>query len=414
MSLDKDHVVILGVKVATLKKTEMGERIKRYLSEPKFHYIVTPNPEFILAAEHDEEFFHCLNNADLALPDGFGLVLAGWLLGHSIHRYSGADLTSDLLSDAAKNNRRVGILVWNGGLSRAEEIRHALTNKFPALRFIVDEIEKNILSRPNQDILDFKPELVFVGLGAPEQEKYIHHRVRQWPSVKLAVGVGGTFDFITGHLKRAPKFFRCLGFEWLWRLILQPWRWRRIFNAAVIFPYKFFFWRFILPFLYRPNVVCLVFKKTSAKYQVLLVKRSDLANHWQMPQGGIDGQELAKAGLRELSEELNTDKFRPIAAIPRLFKYDFPPQADETEGLSFYQNACYPRHAGYRGQKQGLFIAEFLGEDHDIKLNYWDHEEWKWVDSEKFADEVYISRKESAQIFLDKFNEIIKKYEASF
>ena len=74
-------------------------------------------------------------------------------------------------------------------------------------------------------------------MGAPKQEKWIAENLKKMPDVKLAIGVGGSFDFISGKVQRAPEFMRTLGFEWLWRLIIQPWRIKRIFNAVVVFPW---------------------------------------------------------------------------------------------------------------------------------------------------------------------------------
>ncbi len=427
---------ILGIKINVFTKKEALVEIEKLLDSKKQHYLITPNPEIILTAiKHDEEFFYILNKADLSLPDGFGLKIAGWFMGVNLTRITGADLVKDILELAEKQNKKVTILNWKNGLSNAQDITISLTKKYPKLKFIVQDInrEGNNCStqlNPHNPLYQegcsaqFQPEIIFCTLGAPYQEKFIFHNLKNLPSVKIGIGVGGAFDFLTKKIKRAPKLFRIIGLEWLWRLIKQPWRWKRIYNAVVIFSIKFFLWRFVLPFFYRPNVVCILYKKYNfidhlkynpsdplyqgdttqeekIKYKILIIERINEKNHWQLPQGGTDGQSLAKAGFRELSEETNNNKFKPIANFSKLHVYEFGKEISEFNVLSKDVH-------GYKGQKQGLFIAEFLGQDEDIKINFWEHSAWRWVDSSELIDQVYLSRKPSTKIFLEKFKQIIK------
>ena len=96
---------------------------------------------------------------------------------------------------------------------------------------------------------------------------------------------------------------------------------------------------------------------------------------------------------------MGTDKFKPVASFKNLHKYAFS-KAIKTSQIK--------RYSGFKGQKQGLFIAEFLGNDKDIKIKFWDHEAWKWVDSERLLEEIHFMRRESAKIFLEKFSQVIK------
>ncbi|MBU0647422.1 WecB/TagA/CpsF family glycosyltransferase [Patescibacteria group bacterium] len=412
---------ILGIKINVFSKKEALAKIEKLLDSENQHYLVTPNPEIILTAiKHDEEFFYILNRADLYLPDGFGLKIAGWFMGVNLTRITGADLVKDILELAEKQNKKITILNWKNGLSNAQDITISLTKKYPKLKFIVQDIDRedNNCSVASQDdrLVQFQPEIIFCTLGAPYQEKFIFHNLKNLPSVKIGIGVGGAFDFLTKKIKRAPKLFRIIGLEWLWRLIKQPWRWKRIYNAVVIFSIKFFLWRFVLPFFYRPNVVCMLYKKYNSanppyqedstqeekiKYKILIVERANEKNHWQLPQGGTDGQNLTKAGKRELIEELNINdnQFKKIAIFPKLHVYEFGKEISKFNVLS--KDVC-----GYKGQKQGLFIAEFLGQDEDRKINFWEHSAWRWVDSSELIDQVYLSRKPATKIFLEKFNQI--------
>jgi N-acetylglucosaminyldiphosphoundecaprenol N-acetyl-beta-D-mannosaminyltransferase len=401
--MQKNNIInILGINISTLSKKEVLKKIKQFLTDGGRHQIVTPNPEFILKARQDEEFFYILNNADLAVPDGVGLKFAAWLLGKNIKRITGADLVKDILKIAQEKKLKVAVLNWGRGLSNREEIKSAVKKNYPKLQFSVKDIDRNFqFSIYNfQLITHFRPDILFCTFGAPYQEKFIYHNLKNLPSVKLAIGVGGAFDFLTGKIKRAPRLMRALGLEWFWRLILEPrYRFKRIYNAVIVFPLAFIKWKFILPFFYRPNVACMLYKMENNKYKILLVERREEKNHWQLPQGGTDGEDIKAAGEREIKEELGTDKFKIIQTYKNLWKYKF----DSSSGK---YNEKVKRIVGYKGQKQSLAIAEFLGRDGDIKVNFWDHSGWKWVDAENLINEVHPVRREAVKIFLEKFNNL--------
>ncbi len=394
-------VNILGINIHKISKKEVLERVERYLKTPKQNYIVTPNPEIILEAHRDEEFFYILNQADLSLPDGIGLKFAAWLLRENLVRLTGADLTKNILKLAEEKQYKVGIVNWCCGLSSAGDIEKTLLRDYPGLNFLVEDIERGEEIKKEGRVGKFKPDILFVSLGAPYQEKAIFHNLGNIPSVKLALGIGGAFDFISGKIKRAPKFIRTIGFEWLWRLCSQPQdrskRAKRIYKAVIKFPIKVLKWRFILPWLYRPNVACLLYKREGDRYKILLVERQDEAGHWQLPQGGLDGDDTKTAGMKELREEIGSEKIEFKVSFEKLHQYEFD------NGKPRHRGAVYTRHAGYKGQRQNLVIAEFLGRDDEIHINFWDHTNWKWVDSERLVDEVFAVRKQAAKVFLEKF-----------
>ncbi|MDD5071693.1 MAG: WecB/TagA/CpsF family glycosyltransferase [Patescibacteria group bacterium] len=390
---------ILGTNISTLSKKEVLEKIEQFLKDGRRHYLVTPNPEIILAARRDEELFYILNKADLAIPDGAGLKFAAWAIGKDLRRVTGADLVGEILKDLRFKNYdlRIAVANWRGGLSKKEDIEKVL-REFKAKDFFVKDISRD-LEQDLSDLALFKPDILFCAFGAPYQEKFIYNNLKNLPSLKIAIGVGGAFDFLTGKIKRAPKILRWLCLEWLWRLIKQPRRLKRIYQAVIVFPWEFIKWRFVNPFFYRPNVVCLLCKKDSVQYQILLLERMNQAGHWQLPQGGTEGEDLITAGSRELKEEIGTDKFKPVASFKNLWKYKFG------KILSKF-NVEAKIIWGYKGQKQGLFIAEFLGEDKDIKINFWEYRNWKWVGADNLIKEVYPDRREATRIFLEKFKSL--------
>lgn len=415
-------VNILGINLNELKKNSVLEIIQGFLNSQEQHYIVTPNPEMIIEAHEDEEFFYILNQADLSLADGVGLKIAGWLFGHRIPRLTGADLTVWLLQWAQKNNLKILILNRQDGLSGSEKIQATLSQKYPGLLSLVLDINREKFL--NDDIINkinsFAPTILFSALGFPYQEKIIYHNLAKLPSVKLALGIGGSFDFITGQIKRASKTWRALGLEWLWRL-LSAYKYQdskgrviRIYKATFIFLKKIFLARFIYPFLYRPNVACLLYKNSPEGQKILLVEREGDIGHWQLPQGGTDGEDLVNAGARELREEVGSDLFETKGFFKNLYRYKFPPFLSDLAKQARKEKSKDDAHTfdhklgryDYKGQKQGLYIAEYLGTDNDIRICFWDHRAWKWVDAKKLPEEVHPVRKASAEIFLAKFQSL--------
>lgn len=389
---------ILGIKTGKYRKKEIQEKIKEFYNSPKYKQIVTPNPEIILEAQKDEELFYILNQADISLADGFGLKIAACLSHQKLYRYTGADLLPYLLQEAKENNRKILIINRKEGLSKNTEINQYLQNKYPQISSLIIETDlKELIAA--EDIIkinNFSPQLVISLLGAPYQEKQIFKLNQSIASLKLGIGLGGAFDFLTGKIKRAPIFMRSLGLEWLWRLYKQPKRWRRIWQATFIFLSKSLYWIFIEPHLYRLNVAVLIYKNTEEGKKILIVERQNEKNHWQIIQGGRDGLSIEKAGLKELEEETSIKDFHIIASFKNLYRYNFDKE------LGKYTNPHNNRHLGYKGQKQSLLIVEFKGSDQQIKINYWDHSAWRWVKEDDFIAAIHSSRQTAGKIYLEK------------
>jgi N-acetylglucosaminyldiphosphoundecaprenol N-acetyl-beta-D-mannosaminyltransferase len=194
--------------------------------------IFTPNPEIVMLAQRDSAFQALVARATHLIPDGIGLVWASkWLptAGAQIsERIAGTDVVRKLLKFAETQNWRVLIIGGRGySVPRLAALpgQVAWMTGYQQIAQPTEAEEKFVAS----EIARFKPEIIFVALGAPNQEQWtiVHQSVAAKHGVKLIMTVGGAFDFLLGKVARAPKFWQKLGLEWLFRLIQQPWRLRR-------------------------------------------------------------------------------------------------------------------------------------------------------------------------------------------
>ena len=192
-------------------------------------HIATVNPEFVMRARREPEFRQLLDRTRLNVPDGMGVVFAGRIGGVGVpERVTGVDLTLEIARLAAWRNWR--ILLVGGKPGVAELAARALVRKFPRMRkpTWVDVAPGPEGDPDAQRILgEGKPHIILVAFGAPHQEYWIDRNVTgRWPSV--AIGVGGTFDYLSGLTQRAPKVVQRAGLEWAFRLWRDPSRWRRM------------------------------------------------------------------------------------------------------------------------------------------------------------------------------------------
>ena len=224
---------ILGVRFDNLTQQEAAQRGRQLLEEDKFHYVVTPNPEFLLAAEKDPEFRRVLNAADLVLPDGIGVVYSAKILGTPLkERVPGIEFAEAMLSALNEMGGRLYLLGAKPGV--AEEAGRRICARYPALvlcgthdGYFKDE--QAILPQ----IAAAKPDLLFVCLGAPKQEKWMARWGRH-TGAKLAIGLGGCLDVFAGNVQRAPERWQKLGLEWAYRLKKEPKRIGRMAKLPLV------------------------------------------------------------------------------------------------------------------------------------------------------------------------------------
>ena len=194
-----------------------------------FHYVVTPNPEFILLARQDPEFLRLLNVADLTIPDGIGVIYAAKLLGRPLKgRVPGIDFASDLMAALEQSGgARVYLLGAKPGV--AEEAMANLSARYPGLTFCGcgDGYFKDDAEAARR-VGEAAPDLLLVCLGAPKQEKWMAAHGPE-TGAHLAIGLGGALDVYAGRVERAPERWQKLGLEWLYRLKKEP---RRIGRMA--------------------------------------------------------------------------------------------------------------------------------------------------------------------------------------
>lgn len=202
-------------------------------------WVVTANPEILLEAKRDPAYRDLLKQADVRLVDGFGLWLATFC---RTKRVTGVEFAERLLQVAHDKKWRVGL--FGGTTGEAEASLPDIKRAYPDLAIMAEQGGKVSTTGEEDDateeargrMMQFSPHVLLVAMGHPRQEAWIAQHRQDFPELKVIVGVGGTFMFWSGKSKRAPHFLRSFGLEWLWRLIVEPYRWKRIFNAVVIFP----------------------------------------------------------------------------------------------------------------------------------------------------------------------------------
>lgn len=233
MSSSATKVTILGVTVDNLSLDQAAERVAGFLSAGGAHHVVTVNPEFVMEARHNAPFRRVLRDADLATADGFGLVLAArWQGTPLVGRVTGVALTGRIAALCRASGRSIFLLGAAAGV--AERAALALRRQFPGLR-----VAGCFAGTPHprhepflrQLVAAARPDVLLVAYGHPAQDLWIA-RNQPFLQVPVAMGVGGTFDELAGVVPRAPRWVERVGLKWLFRLIAQPQRWRRILVAV--------------------------------------------------------------------------------------------------------------------------------------------------------------------------------------
>ena len=224
---------ILGIQFDDLTRSEAAQAGAALLDEDKFHYVVTPNPEFILAAERDSEFRQVLNGADLVLADGIGVVYSAKIQGTPLKgRVPGIEFAADMLNCLNQRGGRLYLLGAKPGV--AEEAGRNIVEQHPNITLCGTQDgyfsdEEAVLLK----VAAAHPDLLFVCLGAPKQEKWIDRWGRH-TGARMAIGLGGALDVFAGKVARAPESWQKLGLEWAYRLTKEPQRAGRMAKLPLV------------------------------------------------------------------------------------------------------------------------------------------------------------------------------------
>ncbi len=220
---------ILGLPVDAITYPQWLDLIGEWITSNRIHHVCTINPEFIMIARQDINFHNILSRADLCVPDGIGLLWAARHLNKPLpERVTGSDGVPKIAERAAQVGWKLYFLGAAPGV--ADQAAAVLRQQHPNLQIVgiysgspAPDEEDAIIEKINTNAAD----ILFVAYGAPEQDKWIARNLPRL-QIKMAMGVGGSFDFIAGIIPRAPLWMRRYGIEWLYRLYLQPWRIRRM------------------------------------------------------------------------------------------------------------------------------------------------------------------------------------------
>jgi len=219
---------VLGIQFDNVTLDEAAALGGQMLEEDRFHYVVTPNPEFLLAAEKDAEFAGVLNGADLVLPDGIGVVYSAKILGTPLkQRVPGIEFGQRMLEQLNARGGRLYLLGAKPGV--AEKAGENILKTFPNI--VLCGTHDGYFQDDQAVLLQVaaaRPDVLFVCLGAPRQEKWMA-RWGKHTGAKLAMGLGGALDVFAGEVERAPERWQKLGLEWAYRLKKEP---RRITRMA--------------------------------------------------------------------------------------------------------------------------------------------------------------------------------------
>jgi N-acetylglucosaminyldiphosphoundecaprenol N-acetyl-beta-D-mannosaminyltransferase len=219
---------VLGVRVDCLDMDAAIDRIGELVDAGGHHLVATVNPEFVMRARVDHEFARVLESADLCLADGSGVVWAARRQGCTMRApVTGVDLISRLADLCARRHFRLFLLGAAPGV--AADLASRLAAERPGLE-VASHSGSPAASSDAETLTainSHKPQVLLVAYGHPNQELWID-RMSDRLGVAVAIGVGGAFDYLTGRIPRAPAWMRRAGLEWLFRLVRQPWRIRRM------------------------------------------------------------------------------------------------------------------------------------------------------------------------------------------
>ncbi len=435
-------VSIAGLKIDATTKSDFLSQILLRTKAGQKTWVTTPYSEFLYHALRDKQLLETLNQADFAVADGIGIfwakkyleiplttknfyakiIQALWQMNYSLwaiifnpkwiksalpEKIPGSDLVWDLANLASNNNLSIFLL---GGFGDTPQLAaDNLKLKNPKIK--IAGVSNKHPDDPilYQTIKKASPDILLVAYGPIKQERWIAENLPNLP-VKLAIGLGGTFDYLAGKVPLPPKIMRAMGLEWLWRLFTQPKRIARIFNATFGLMSEIFLCKLFQYLPYRKNVVCVIINKdglvfiaqrnpNNKKTRDRIVEKNKYINYWQLPQGGTGNEEIIIAARREAQEETGIKNLNFIKISNETHNYVFSP--------SWFR--LYDDEYKYKGQTQNIVYFKFTGEDSEIHLDNNELINWRWVDVNQFKNIIHPERQLLTEIVFADLKEMQEK-----
>ena len=224
----QSKVTILGIPFDNMTRKEFLKELYKRMNRKQKTFLVTANPEIVMYAQENKDYYELLMQADYIAPDGIGIVKASHTLGTPIkERVPGFELMLGLLEIADMEKKNVYFI---GAKEEIIELTiEKIKQEWPHINIVgyhhgyFNHADPEMIEK----VKETEPDMIFVAFGFPRQEKWISNYLSQVSS-GIAVGVGGSFDVLSGKTKRAPRLVQSFHIEWLYRLIRQPSRYKRM------------------------------------------------------------------------------------------------------------------------------------------------------------------------------------------
>jgi N-acetylglucosaminyldiphosphoundecaprenol N-acetyl-beta-D-mannosaminyltransferase len=255
---------VAGVLIDNVSKQEAIDTIDKFVRSGNPHLVITPYSELIVFAQNDSDYRNILNQADLSLPDGIGVIWAAKYLSLKSHNiftalfqviYTGAaiifkpDYIRSVITQQISGNefvfdiaelaqeKKYSIVMVGGQSKVAAQASYELKKIFPDLKINLALSGRPFDEKIIREISDSNSDILLIAYSPPKQEFWLAQNLKNL-NAKVAVGLGGTFDYLAKIHPSPPSFLRQIGLQWLWRLFTQPWRLKRMWNAVPVFVWK--------------------------------------------------------------------------------------------------------------------------------------------------------------------------------
>jgi len=434
------QIDIAGLKIDTLTKKELLSAVSARVESGQKTFITTPYSEFLFASLMDKKILEMLNLSDIAVADGIGIFWAAkflqlpltaksyfgrisqafWQMLYTLafapmlsrgakdlppEKIPGSDLVWDISQLAAE--KKYSIFLLGGFGTTPKIVAEKLKARFPNL-IIAGYSTKNMDDASVlDDIRKASADFLFVAYGPIRQERWIIEHKEELPS-KLFIGLGGTFDYIAKIRTAPPAFIRSLGFEWLYRLITQPQRIKRIFHATFGLITALMRYKVFMSYPLRPNVVVvilnfaneiLVCERDPKDFHIDIISSAETLKkigYWQFPQGGIDpNEDIVKAGRREAYEETGLKDLELISVSKKTHSYSW-----NNAERKLFKNKNHKNP----GQMQHIVYFKFYGDPKTVTPDNQEFINYQWAAVQQLAHIVHPERKNLTNIVMDDLN----------